>query len=142
MPSWAGLSPAQCIALQALLKGKSYTEAAKQAGVARRTLYNWRSSDETFAAALDNELEAGWEEHRERMESLRGRALDVLEKAMDTTLVGDVALRAAITTLDRAGLPVTKEVRHSGNSGAGRDPDLANLSKEQLRQRLSELEAG
>ncbi len=47
----AKLSPAQLVYLRALLKGKSVTAAASDAGVSRQTAYRWQA-DPQFAAIL------------------------------------------------------------------------------------------
>jgi AcrR family transcriptional regulator len=47
------LSPAQTAAVDALLSGKTATDAAAAAGVSRRTVYNWFRKDFRFQAALN-----------------------------------------------------------------------------------------
>lgn len=43
----------QRFALEDLTNGKSYTEAARGAGVDRKTLYNWLNKDQAFMAAME-----------------------------------------------------------------------------------------
>lgn len=138
-PAWEGLSPSQCLGLWALLRGENVTDAARAAGVDRRTVHRWRQ-EAHFSATLDAEREAAWEEHREQLEGLRGKALGVLAKAMDSERIDDVVLRAAITTLDRSGLPATKEIRSTGTVAP--NPELADKSPTQLRALLREIEGG
>lgn len=45
--------------LEALTKGLSITAAAKDAGVGRRTAYEWREEDEAFRQIWDDAVEAG-----------------------------------------------------------------------------------
>ncbi len=49
----AEMPPAQITALDALLSGKTATEAAAVAGVARSTLYKWLAKDYRFRAAVN-----------------------------------------------------------------------------------------
>lgn len=74
-------------ALEALSKGASYQTAADAAGVTRRTIYNWKTSDENFAALVEDAIQAGVdlledEAHRRAM----GWTEDVFNK--DGELVG------------------------------------------------------
>jgi hypothetical protein len=46
-------SPAQFVALGALLSGKTATDAAAAAGIGRRTLYDWMQKNFQFQAALN-----------------------------------------------------------------------------------------
>ena len=52
---------AQLVFVEQLVKGQTITDAAKAAGICRRTAYSWRESDEAFAEAWDDALEIGTE---------------------------------------------------------------------------------
>ena len=47
-----GLNPAQAAAFTSIVEGGSMTAAAEAAGVARGTLYRWRTEDPRFIAAV------------------------------------------------------------------------------------------
>ena len=49
----SGLTAAQTIALEALLRGATVTDAAKAAGVSRQTVSTWRNQDPLFIAAMN-----------------------------------------------------------------------------------------
>jgi hypothetical protein len=71
----------QRIALEDLIAGKSYTQAAHAAGVDRKTLYRWMSADKAFKAAV-----AVWRNHnamlvRDRLAAAAPYAADMLAKA-------------------------------------------------------------
>lgn len=134
---YPGLTPAQSLALQALLRGESCTAAAKAAGVCRQTLYQWRQ-ETTFAATLQGELERAWEEQRERLDALRGRALDTISDLLERR--DDTAARVALSVLDRTGLPATREIRQTGAPPA--NPELAGRPSADLRAELALLRGG
>lgn len=48
-----GLTIAQAMAIECLLEGKNYVEAAKVAGVARSTLCGWRRHNDVFQRELE-----------------------------------------------------------------------------------------
>jgi hypothetical protein len=96
------LTPAQQLAIAAIVSGKSYTEAAEAAGVGRRTLFEWRQLS-GFAAALRDELQALRDAVATRLLGLADRAIDALEKV----LAGDnhpAVVSAARDVLDRLGI--------------------------------------
>ena len=47
----SGMSPAQCLVLELIKKGKENREARAQAGVSAETWQGWISQDQTFRAA-------------------------------------------------------------------------------------------
>lgn len=71
------LSPTQQAALRQLGEGCNMAEAARSAGVDRRTLYNWIHQDPQFGAAYN-----AWQ--REVLESGHARALTLTDKALTT----------------------------------------------------------
>jgi len=64
----AALSPKQQMVMQNMVATGNLSEAARQAGVGRRTVYHWIKDDERFEAAFN-----AW--RREILRLGRGRAL-------------------------------------------------------------------
>jgi hypothetical protein len=96
------LTPAQQLAIAAIVSGKSYTEAAEAAGVDRRTLFEWRQLS-GFAAALRDELQALRDAAGARLLGLADKAIDALAAVM----AGDnppAMVSAARDVLDRLGI--------------------------------------
>ena len=91
-----GLSQAQFTAVEALLAGKTVTEAAAAASMGRATVYRWLKDDFAFQA----ELNRGRREIRRaafgNLERLAAKATGCLEKAIDE---GDV--KSALEVLNR-----------------------------------------
>ena len=52
------LSPEQLKVLAALAAGRSYVEAAKEAGISDRSVRRWRQSDPEFELALRDQIQA------------------------------------------------------------------------------------
>ena len=127
------LTEPQQIAIRAIMAGSSYTAAAAAAGVSRAGLAKWRHQPQhrAFQQALRTEQDRTWTEHRERLDALRNSALDVLADMLGQP---DADPRIALSILDRTGLPASKEVTHRDES-SGRDPELAAMSSDELRQR-------
>jgi winged helix-turn helix protein len=73
----AGLTPSQQLVLQQLATGANITEAARETGVGRRTVYRWMKDDEKFEAAFNE-----W--RRGLLRLGRARALGMSEAALDT----------------------------------------------------------
>ena len=90
------LSPAQVIAIDAMLAGKTITAAASAAEVDRATVHRWLKDDFAFQA----ELNRGRREMRRatlgNLERLAAKAADCIEKAIDQ---GDV--KSALEILKR-----------------------------------------
>jgi transposase-like protein len=89
----------QRYALEDLMNGATYTEAARNAGVDRKTMYRWINHDPVFRAAL-----AGW--RRRAVQHAQDRLTQATETAAETLIQaatqGDV--RAATTLLKDRGL--------------------------------------
>lgn len=100
---------AQQVFIESLMKGETVTGAAKAAKIDRKTAYNWRESDETFAAAWDDALEAGTE--RLEQEATR-RALE----SSDTLLIFLLKARRPKVYRDRVSAELTgaggKDLNH------------------------------
>ena len=93
------LPAAQFAALDALLSGRTATDAASAAGVSRTTLYNWLGKDYRFQAALNR----GRRDLRQavacRADQLASEAAECVVQAVRK---GDV--RAALEILKRANI--------------------------------------
>ena len=76
-----GLSDQQLIAIGALVRGKSFTEAAREAGVDRRTVFNWRR-DPRFIEHLHETRRALWSRATEQLRAMVHPALDVLREQL------------------------------------------------------------
>ncbi len=76
------ISPAQALALGALVSGGSITKAAKEAGVARETVSRWVHHDPVFLAELQNVRSELALQTRCALEALGMRAVAVLADAI------------------------------------------------------------
>ena len=94
-----GLNPKQVVALESLLRGSTATEAARTAGVDRRTLFRWLRSDTEFQAAMNRGRREAREAAMLRLEWLAESAVTALEQAL-----GGGDTRSAITLLRGLGL--------------------------------------
>ncbi len=101
----ANLNEAERIAIRALLAGATKTEAARQAGVTRQTLYRWLK-DEYIQAALDRERQETGEAFLEELRDLRREAFGAVRDVLrDPGSSPDLRLRAAkvlLGTIDPA----------------------------------------
>lgn len=82
LPESEALSEAQEVALGALRDGNSFMSAAKQAGVARATLYRWVQSHPHFRAAYNQWQREMAESARARLLKLADRAVEVVEESL------------------------------------------------------------
>lgn len=76
------LSPAQCSAIELLVRGESVIKVAEAVGVDRGTIYRWRTSDPNFIAALNRwrgEMQA---ETRDRVLALSAGAADSVARSI------------------------------------------------------------
>ena len=137
------LSQQQHVALRALLSGCNYNAAAAKAGVHRETLQNWRHQPRhaAFQDALAAEQARAWTEHRERIDALRNRALDVVARLLDNEDPSVPVGYVALSVLDRTGLPASKEVQHR-ETGPTRNADLAEMNSGDIRRNLRLLRGG
>lgn len=76
------LSPAQELALSALMAGSRMTDAAQMAGVSRSTLHRWMHEPVFVAANNGRRLELTASAHLKLL-GLRDKALAVVEQALD-----------------------------------------------------------
>lgn len=82
IPAVARLEGAQGVAMRALMAGKSFTEAAAEAGVDRGTLYRWRTENLDFIDAMtDWRLEAH-SHARDRMLAIADVAIESVQSGV------------------------------------------------------------
>ena len=91
-------------AIQLLMLGGSDQSVADELEVARQTVNNWKHNDAAFAARLNDERQALWSTHREKLRSLVARAVEVLAEDMDTKFEPKLRQSAAIHILKAVGL--------------------------------------
>jgi transposase-like protein len=98
--STSALEPNQTVVFEALLAGKSVTEAAERADVNRTTVHRWLREDFSFQAQLNGARLVLRDAALTRMDALAEQALEVLRESLTT---GSDA-RVAIEILKGAGL--------------------------------------
>ena len=114
MSQYPLLSIEQHNAIDLLILGDTDHAVAEQIGVARETICRWRNANPYFMAELNRRRQDVWQTAQERLRGLVGKAIDILEQALQP---GDV--KAAVTVLRAANL--------YGNVGAPQgetDPEL------------------
>ena len=94
-----GLSPAQRLAIAAIVAGQTYTTTARAAGVSRRALFTWRQKPE-FKHAVDQLSAEALDAAVTRVRNLMLRATRVMSEAM----VGHDGPRAAYRVLNSSRL--------------------------------------
>jgi hypothetical protein len=115
----ATLSIEQHNAIDLLILGHTDHTVAEQIGVARETICRWRNENPYFMAELNRRRKDVWQTAQERLRGLVGKAIDILEKALQPDDV-----KAAVTVLRAANL--------YGNVGAPHgetDPELVLLAQ-------------
>lgn len=96
------LSRAQQRAIEALLGGSSFGEAATAAGVSQRTLYEWRRT-EAFAGALRTAQRDAMQHATVRLARACASAVDALERILgDEDAPHAAVVSAARTVLEHA----------------------------------------
>jgi hypothetical protein len=108
------LSMEQQNAIDLLILGHTDHAVAAQIGVARETVCRWRHEHAYFIAALHRRRQDVWQTAQERLRGLVGKAIDILEEALQT---GDV--KAALAVLKAANL-----YGHVGAPQGETDPEL------------------
>jgi len=97
------ISPAQALALDALVSGGSVTKAATEAGVARETVSRWVHHDPDFLAELQNVRAELAIQTRCALEALGTQAVGVLVDAVQNQFVKPWRLKAACAVLKMVG---------------------------------------
>lgn len=78
----AQLRATQEPAMEALLAGRTITDAAAAAGVARETLSRWLNHDAAFISAYNQRRNDMWEYSADRLRRLSDRTVDALEELL------------------------------------------------------------
>jgi transposase-like protein len=99
-PSKNGLTPTQAQVLQLLAGGMSISDAARQAGVARTTVYYWTRTHDDFHAALKITRQRAVESVLDEVHCLADKAIDTIKSLMtDAAVPPSARLRAATLIL-------------------------------------------
>ncbi len=93
------LSIEQHNAIDLLILGHTDHAVAEQIGVARETICRWRNENPYFMAELNRRRKDVWQTAHRRLRGLVGKAIDILEKALNADDV-----KAAVTVLKAANL--------------------------------------
>ena len=152
------LSIEQHNAIDLLILGHTDHAVAEQIGVARETICRWRNENPYFMAELNRRRKDVWQTAHERIRGLVGKAIDIVEKALNaddvkaaltvlkaTNLYGHVEApqgetEPELVLLAQAEAWAAQELRRQGTSG---DPLAMLLAAEAkpplIRQRMEEL---
>jgi hypothetical protein len=84
----------------ALLSGKTFTAAARAAGVNEKTLRGWASQDEVFKRELADGRRTAFQAGMDRLQALSGKAIDTLSSLMEKDIASTVRLGAARTVVE------------------------------------------
>lgn len=79
----ATLSVEQHNAIDLLILGHTDHAVAEQIGVVRETICRWRNEHPYFIAELNRRRKDVWQTAHERLRGLVGKAIDIVEKALD-----------------------------------------------------------
>jgi hypothetical protein len=120
------ISPAQELAVAALVGGATVTEAAKRAGVSRETVSRWAHRDPEFIAALQNARAETAAEVRCALEALGRRSVAALREVLERAITPVTKLKVACAVLKML--------------GADRAEPVAPTTAEEVRLRLRERE--
>ena len=90
----------QHAAVDLLVTGRNVTETAEAVGVTRQTVSEWVNHNVGFRAALHQKRRELWEGLTDRLRSLLPKAVDVLERELDS----DHAMAAAVHLLKAGGV--------------------------------------
>jgi hypothetical protein len=115
----ATLSIEQHNAIDLLILGHTDHTVAEQVRVAREIICRWRNENPYFMAELNRRRKEVWQTAQERLRGLAGKAIDILEQALQPDDV-----KTAVTVLRAANL--------YGNVGAPHgetDPELVLLAQ-------------
>ena len=105
-------NPKKAAALAALMECGTFTEAAKQAGIDRKTLYNYMTMDRDFAKAYREGMERATIERAEASALLREKAQETIISIMeDDTQPAAVRLKAAQAIMAEAAEAASANVK-------------------------------
>jgi hypothetical protein len=128
-PATDELSASQQSAIAFLLAGKSDGETAKQIGVTRQTVNEWKNHNPAFIASLNARRLELWEAHAQRLRGLVGAAVDALEGTLDSC---DAKVRqaAAVHVLRAVGL-------YGGDLQPSGEVTAADVERQQTRDEIT-----
>src|SRR5665213_4374477 len=86
-----GLTRAQAGVLQALVAGSSITDAARDTGVSRMTIYRWQKSDPRFSALLNAWRRQTLDSARDQLVALSETAVGAVQSAVCLLYTSDAA---------------------------------------------------
>jgi hypothetical protein len=99
-PSKKGLTPTQAEVLQLIAEGMPISDAARQAGIARATVYYWTRTHDDFHAAVKVTRQRAVETVLDEVHSLADKAIDTIKSLMtDPAAPPSARLRAATLIL-------------------------------------------
>jgi hypothetical protein len=78
------LTSQQVATIDLLIAGAGLTETAEKVGVSRQILWQWKIRNPLFIAVLNEKRQELWGQQLERLRSLVGKAIDVLEEVLDS----------------------------------------------------------
>ena len=119
MSQYPLLSIEQHNAIDLLILGDTDHAVAEQIGVARETICRWRNANPYFMAGFNRRRKDVWQTAQERLRGLVGKAIDILEQALQPDDV-----KAAVTVLRAANL-----YGHVGAPHGETDPELVLLAQ-------------
>jgi hypothetical protein len=122
----ARVTPAQSLAIAALVGGSTVTEAAKKAGVSRETVSRWVHRNPEFIAELQNARAEMAAQIRCALEALGKRSVAVLQEGLENASIPGTRLRTACAVLKLL--------------GADRADTISPTTVEEVRLRLRERE--
>ena len=126
------ISPAQALAVAALVKGASVTKAALEAGVTRETVSRWVHQNPVFIAELQNARAEIAAQTRCALEALGEQAIATLADALRNNFMLPTRLRAACAVLKLIGADRAETM----------PPTTAEEVHLRLQQRAEELRKG
>ena len=97
------ISPAQSLAVAALVNGSTITQAAEKAGVTRETVSRWMHGNPVFIAELQNTRAEIAAQTRYALEALGEKAVETLVNAIQNRYMHSTTLRAACAVLKLIG---------------------------------------
>jgi hypothetical protein len=133
------LTERQRRAIGLLVAGKTQAAVAQELGVNPRTIWEWKQ-DPAFVAALKAEIEAIREAMQARVLALADKALNALERTLESGDSDSARVAAARLVLDRL-LPSCNAEEERAQSGAQRvvvvrESDINQLSEIQRQYEL------
>ncbi len=122
------LTPQQETAVDLLAVGTTVTSAAESVGISRQTVSEWLNHHFGFRAALNRRREELWASITDRLRAVVPKAIDALEREIDT---GAARVTAAVHVLKACALYGTPQ-----SIGATDAEELATIEREEEADRF------